>query len=263
MKSKLKELLTFLLLAFIIPWIMVSLIIYYKVTAGLAYYLLVGFGAMSPSISALITTSLYKGCGKTLGLLKTAVNINFSYFIYFLFFLVVIVSYYSGTLIAIAFGSAAPAVWIMIPRKISTLLVSPIGEEIGWRGLLNSYLLQTFSPLIASLLTGMVWGIWHLWYYAVPGTFHFSLSFWIFLIDVCGSSLWYTYFYIKSKGSVFTAIAFHFASNLVYNIVPNSPVSMNGDMLPYLITSLIVLTSGMFVILFSKPTTSIKSYILN
>lgn len=36
-----------------------------------------------------------------------------------------------------------------------------LGEELGWRGYLLPNLCNKFSPLIATLLTGTIWGIWH------------------------------------------------------------------------------------------------------
>ncbi|MFF3066361.1 CPBP family intramembrane glutamic endopeptidase [Oerskovia sp. NPDC057915] len=41
------------------------------------------------------------------------------------------------------------------------LLVGAAGEEIGWRGTLQPLLENRFSLLVASIVTGLVWGVWH------------------------------------------------------------------------------------------------------
>ncbi|MHA7133849.1 CPBP family intramembrane glutamic endopeptidase [Oerskovia turbata] len=40
-------------------------------------------------------------------------------------------------------------------------LVGALGEEIGWRGMLQPLLENRFSLLVASIVTGLVWGVWH------------------------------------------------------------------------------------------------------
>lgn len=52
--------------------------------------------------------------------------------------------------------------------QVLMLLICPLlnlfacfGEEWGWRGYLLPKMAQRMSPLSASLLTGVVWGIWH------------------------------------------------------------------------------------------------------
>ena len=50
-----------------------------------------------------------------------------------------------------------------VPFVVLTLtyLVGAVGEEIGWRGMLQPLLENRFSLLVASIVTGLVWGVWH------------------------------------------------------------------------------------------------------
>lgn len=45
-------------------------------------------------------------------------------------------------------------------------LVGACGEEIGWRCLLQPMLAERFGPLAASVLVGVVWGVWHVGVFA-------------------------------------------------------------------------------------------------
>ena len=54
--------------------------------------------------------------------------------------------------------------WYMVVPIAALILVlgGPLGEEIGWRGFLLPHLQQRRSPLLASLIVGAVWFVWHL-----------------------------------------------------------------------------------------------------
>nr|WP_122012997.1 CPBP family intramembrane glutamic endopeptidase [Maliibacterium massiliense] len=40
-------------------------------------------------------------------------------------------------------------------------IIPTLGEELGWRAYLLPKLCQRYTPLQASLLTGVIWGVWH------------------------------------------------------------------------------------------------------
>jgi len=42
------------------------------------------------------------------------------------------------------------------------LLAGPLGEEIGWRGFAQMELQKKHTPLMASIIIGFWWGMWHL-----------------------------------------------------------------------------------------------------
>ena len=77
-----------------------------------------------------------------------------------------------GMGVAAVLGSEIPAyplaeteirVWapFLLRAVLFIFLVVTIGEEAGWRGYLLPELQKRFSPLIASVLLGITWGVWH------------------------------------------------------------------------------------------------------
>lgn len=91
-----------------------------------------------------------------------------------------------------------------------------IGEEIGWRGFLVPELYKSQGFTKTSLISGIIWGVWHLpillfadYNSGTPSWFAMSC----FMILVISISFIYTWFRIKS-GSLWTAVILHGSHNL-------------------------------------------------
>lgn len=95
-------------------------------------------------------------------------------------------------------------------------MATALGEEIGWRGFLTPQLLRITSFPVASLITGLIWLIWHLpliyftKYNAGPIDLHIQVM--NFGLMVVGMSFIMTYIRIRS-GSLWTATVLHAAHN--------------------------------------------------
>lgn len=98
-------------------------------------------------------------------------------------------------------------------------LDGPLGEEVGWRGLLLPELLKTMGPLKASFVVGVIWYLWHIpLYLADDATFH-PLG---FFINVVGISYIFTWFYLKSSRSTFMTTFLHTTTNFALFLVLKS-----------------------------------------
>ncbi len=92
------------------------------------------------------------------------------------------------------------------------------GEEYGWRGYLFPKLTQFTTPLKASVITGVIWGLWHapliaMGYNYHDGYFAFPISGILAMIAFCVfSGMILSYFTYKTS-SVFPAVIMHSAVN--------------------------------------------------
>ena len=110
------------------------------------------------------------------------------------------------------------ATWFAYPILLVIVLPTTLftfGEEYGWRG----YLLPRLLPLgeiRASVLLGVIWGVWHLPLILAglnyPGENVF-LAIIIFTFVTVALSFTYTWFYVASSGSVLVAAVFHASTN--------------------------------------------------
>ena len=93
---------------------------------------------------------------------------------------------------------------------------SALGEEIGWRGFLVPELYKTQGFTKTSLISGFIWGAWHLpillfadYNSGTPSWYAMSC----FMVLIISMSFIYTWFRIKS-GSLWTAVLLHASHNL-------------------------------------------------
>jgi membrane protease YdiL (CAAX protease family) len=94
------------------------------------------------------------------------------------------------------------------------VFVLVVGEELGWRGYALPLLLERRSAVTASLILGVVWGIWHLPTFVIPGTPQYGLPFAAFLLLTVEYSILMTWLFLHTRGSVLIATLFHGAINL-------------------------------------------------
>lgn len=94
------------------------------------------------------------------------------------------------------------------------LVVLVVGEELGWRGYALPKLLERFSPLVASLIVGAVWWLWHLPLFFIANTPQFGQPTVAFLIMTTAYSILLTWVFLRTRGSVLIATLFHGAINV-------------------------------------------------
>jgi membrane protease YdiL (CAAX protease family) len=94
------------------------------------------------------------------------------------------------------------------------LVVLVVGEELGWRGYALPKLLEQCSPLVASLILGVVWWLWHLPTFLIAGTPQFRQPVIAFLIMTTAYTILMTWVFLPTRGSVLIATLFHGAINL-------------------------------------------------
>jgi uncharacterized protein len=116
-------------------------------------------------------------------------------------------------------------------------MIAAIGEEIGWRGFLVPELTKLTGYTGASLISGLIWAIWHypiilLADYNDPATPRwYSLV--CFTVMIVGISFALSWIRLKS-GSLWTAAVFHGSHNCYIQAVFN-PLTVGIGITPYII----------------------------
>jgi uncharacterized protein len=110
-----------------------------------------------------------------------------------------------------------------IPGAVALFLVfifpgSAGGEEIGWRGFALPHLQADRSALGASIVLGVVWGVWHLPLYLTGADSRPLSLFAAWVLITVAASVIYTSIYNGTGGSLLIVVLFHAASNLFLTV---------------------------------------------
>jgi membrane protease YdiL (CAAX protease family) len=118
------------------------------------------------------------------------------------------------------------------PLTIVTLFVfaalAPFIEELGWRGYALDRLQAKRSALIASLILGAIWALWHLPLFFVAGTYQQGLGvgtwdFWLFMVGIVPLTVVITWIYNHTHRATLAAILFHAMVNFTGEIIAVTP----------------------------------------
>ena len=113
-------------------------------------------------------------------------------------------------------GFVATLVLVIIVGMIQSMS-SSLGEEIGWRGFLTPRLTATRGFVLGSLITGAIWGLWHLPLvilstYNAGGDMRFELlSFGIGVVALSGPMAWLR----LNANSLWPCVTLHASHNLL------------------------------------------------
>jgi membrane protease YdiL (CAAX protease family) len=119
----------------------------------------------------------------------------------------------------IDWSASLPPAMIM-PVGMLIWLLGAYPEEYGWRGYALDRVQAMFSPLSASLILGLTWGLWHLPLHFIDGTTQAVIPVAEFIMQTIILSVLYTWLYNGSRGSIFVASLFHTMGNLTGAVIP-------------------------------------------
>ncbi|HJT17392.1 MAG TPA: CPBP family intramembrane glutamic endopeptidase, partial [Thermoanaerobaculia bacterium] len=107
---------------------------------------------------------------------------------------------------------------------IATLLSTPVqaGEEIGWRGYALPRLIERVGFTGGSIVLGVVWALWHIPQFFLPGAEAPIQWLPLFVIQVVAYSILLAWLYVRTNGSLLLTMLMHAAFNNMKDIVPSA-----------------------------------------
>ena len=133
-----------------------------------------------------------------------------------------------------------------IPIFIIMMMIGgPLAEELGWRGILLASFQKKWPVLTSTLVLFLVWWIWHLPLFFLPGTIQFEWGlfgsmFWLFAMNVFLLTILMTLAHNANQRSVLAAILIHFSYNVTHSLL----VPYSTQTFAFITTMLAVLVVG-------------------
>jgi uncharacterized protein len=120
------------------------------------------------------------------------------------------------------------------------MLIGAFGEEFGWRGYLQRLLEQKQNALVAAMLTGLLWGVWHV------GNYQYGVFYLVFfLFSTIGNSVVLAWLLRKTNFNVLLATLFHLSLNIGYYVffrdVLSDPRFMSVNGVTWMIISIVAM----------------------
>ena len=155
-------------------------------------------------------------------------NVGWKWYILSLLFTPVVVMV-SVILSSMNTGISFDEIWAQIPVSAFfpviiafgyvTLVRGPLREEIGWRGFALPRLQYLYSPLVGTLILGVIWTVWHLPLHLngiYPGGMDGFIERFYFNI---GITFVITWIYNHSRGSLLLTTLFHTSFNTTVTVL--------------------------------------------
>lgn len=142
----------------------------------------------------------------------------------------------------------APLLVLVAPWIIFEILTN--SEEMGWRGYVLPRLQAEHNALVASLIVGVIWSVWHLPKFFGTG-FSDERSFFWFTVAHLALAVLYTWLYNNTRGSLLLVTLFH-ASGNTFGVFMPAEFAVTGGILFNLEIVLFVI-AAVVVTVFARP----------
>jgi CAAX protease family protein len=113
--------------------------------------------------------------------------------------------------------------WLLFLPFLLFSIVTTIPEETGWRGFALPRLQRSWGPVLASLVVGSLWGLWHLPDFFYLPSVQSGISFPLFLAGTVSTSILFTWVFNGTGGSLLMVSILHSSFNASDVFLPLLP----------------------------------------
>ncbi len=142
-------------------------------------------------------------------------------------------------------GTAVPPAGAGASALVGAFVVALIAnpwEEVGWRGFALPRLQARSSALAATVVVGLLWGLWHLPLFFWAANPMSGYPFPVWLLGLIGEAVAYTWLYNSSGGSLLIVSLFHISINTLGPALGGSQTGL--ALANLLVAALLVLLTG-------------------
>jgi membrane protease YdiL (CAAX protease family) len=237
-----------------------------KVSTSTPYLPLVMTGmlatACAPTLAALLVAAFYPGAGGVRSVSRQVRTWRIGLVWYAIALIGPVILLFAAEAFSAVRRGAPPSHWMIWPAFSGpgglyfVIFGSLLAEEPGWRGFAQPRLQTRYGALAASVVVGLLWSTWHLWYVILPGglsnaTGTDAVATYVRLIS---TSVVYAWMYNSTNGSLFIAMLAHLGHNLAASFIP---IPADGGH-QHLMVALAYLVVAIVVVLMTQQRTLLR-----
>jgi uncharacterized protein len=215
---------SFFVLTYAVTWTLwAPLVVFRDQIPGPLVLVLLVLGSNVPSVLGILFVALLRGRSGVrilLGrLLRARIGLR-----WYLAAVALAVPALCAVWVSTLLGGPSPVVVTTISAVVVSFLFSifpgsAVGEELGWRGFALPRLQVRHSALASSLIVGAAWGIYHFPLFLLGSPIRPFALFLPFAIGCVIMSIFYTWMYNGTGGSLLIVVLLHATTNLPLTIV--------------------------------------------
>jgi membrane protease YdiL (CAAX protease family) len=244
-------LISFFVLTYAVTWLVWAPLVIFgdRIPGPLAFVLLV-LGSNVPSVLGVLFVALLRGRSGVRTLFGRLVRARIG-LRWYLAVVALAVPALCAVWVSTLLGGPIPVVVTTIPAVVVLFLFSifpgsSVGEELGWRGFALPRLQARHSALAASLIVGAAWGIYHFPLFLLGSPTRPLALFLPFAIGCVIMSIFYTWMYNGTGGSLLIVVLLHATTNLPLSVV-YAPLGEGVVPVFWLLDAILAITAAVLI----------------
>ncbi len=173
-------------------------------------------GAWLPNIAGVLITAVVDGRDGLRRLFSRVVRWQVEFKWYAIAWWVPVIIVMLALSIYAVSGHALPAIApeaLVIPLLLVNVILGPLGEELGWRGTALPLMQERWNVITSSLVLGVVWGLYHVPTFILPGLPQNNVPLLAFLLGAMGLNIFMVWMFNHTHGSLIMPFLAHWAFN--------------------------------------------------
>ena len=210
-------------------------------------------GAFGPAVGTIVSLYTIKGKGSLKKHFKSFLSLNFGLKVWLAMFLVLGFSAIIAWFLPELFGkdriaSMLPIIFA-VPYLLLMIFLGGGQEEIGWRAYIVPIIEKRHGLVIGSLIFGIIWAIWHIPLWFIPGTSQSYMNFFGFILLCIGYSYFFSWIIEASRNRFFSGVVVHGIANTFPVLFPFLNMEDNAIQIRYWIYCFLIFIIGIITVI--------------